>query len=253
MGENFSDLKNKTIVVTGASSGIGKEISINCSLKGANLVLIARDENRLKETIKLMKGENHSFYSFDLKDTGGMRSIVSKIIESHGKIDGLVHAAGIESTTPLKVLTTEILEDMFKINVFSAVELTRLFVSKKHFNNGGSVIFLSSVMGTLGERGKIAYCGSKAAIRNMVKPLALELSNRKIRVNSVSPGVVLTEMTGKMFASISKDSVQEIIKKHPLGIGEPRDIAQLCAFLLSNESKWITGSDLVIDGGYSIS
>lgn len=253
MEENNFCLRGKTILVTGASSGIGRAISVCSSKRGATLVLVGRDSKRLMETIDLLDGEQHSYYSFNLNDIDGMKSFVSLVINKHGKLDGMVHAAGIESTIPFKVLSTSVVEEMFKINVFSGIELTRLCTSKKNFNNGGSIIFLSSVMGSLGEKGKVAYCGSKAAIKNMVKPLALELSGKKIRVNSISPGVVMTEMTNKMFTTISEKNITEIKDKHPLGLGEPEDIAELSVFLLSKGSKWITGTDIIIDGGFSIS
>jgi NAD(P)-dependent dehydrogenase (short-subunit alcohol dehydrogenase family) len=252
MKDNYS-LKDKTILITGASSGLGKAIAIYASKRGAKIILVARNLERLLGTFKLLEGENHTYYSFDLNDIDGMKSFVSSIVGENGKLDGLVHAAGIESTIPFKMLSYKSVEEMFKINVFSGIELTRLSTSKKNFNNGGSIIFLSSVMGSLGEKGKVAYCGSKSAIKNMVKPLALELSNRQIRVNSISPGVVLTEMTEKMFATMSEDNIMEIKDKHPLGFGEPKDIAELSIFLLSKESRWVTGSDLIIDGGFSIS
>ena len=108
-------------------------------------------------------------------------------------------------------------------------------------------------MGSLGEKGKVAYCGSKAAVKNMVKPLALELASNQIRVNSISPGLILTEMTQKLFDSISLQNVQNIKDKHPLGIGEVNDVSNLCIYLLSDSSKWMTGSNITIDGGYSIS
>jgi NAD(P)-dependent dehydrogenase (short-subunit alcohol dehydrogenase family) len=254
MEDNIFCLKDKTILVTGASSGIGRAISIYSSKRGATVILVGRDSKRLMETLGLLDGENNGYYSYDLNNIVGMKDFVSLIVKKHGKLDGLVHAAGIESTIPFKVLNANSVMDMFNINVFSGIELTRLFTSKKNFNiAGGSIVFLSSVMGSLGEKGKVAYCGSKAAIKHMVKPLALELSNKKIRVNSISPGVVFTEMTEKLFATISEESIQEIKKKHPLGLGESKDIAELAVFLLSKTSKWITGTDIIIDGGFSIS
>lgn len=246
-------LENKTIVVTGASSGLGRSISTLISKMGGKVVMIARNEERLKETFNMMEGDGHNYYTFDLLNFSEIKALVSLIVKENGKIDGLVNAAGIESTIPLKILSYKNLEETFKINVYSGVELTRHFSSKKNFNPGGSVVFLSSVMGSLGEKGKVAYCASKASVKNMVKPMALELANNKIRVNSISPGVVMTEMTQKLFASITEKNIQDIIDKHPLGIGEANDIAHLCIYLLSNSSKWITGTDITIDGGYSIS
>jgi len=251
---NPFSLKLKTIVVTGASSGLGRNISIAISKMGAKVIMIARNEDRLKETLKLLEGSKHCYYSFDLLNISEIKSLLVTIVKENGKLDGLVHSAGIESTMPLKILSNEHLEQTFKINVFSAIEFTKQFSIKKNVNQqGASVIFLSSVMGSLGEKGKVAYCGSKAAVKNMVKPLALELASNQIRVNSISPGLILTEMTQKLFDSISLQNVQNIKDKHPLGIGEVNDVSNLCIYLLSDSSKWMTGSNITIDGGYSIS
>ncbi|KZS41450.1 hypothetical protein AWE51_22365 [Aquimarina aggregata] len=251
--DTMFSLKEKTIVVTGASSGIGKCTSIAISKAGGRVVLIGRNEDRLIETFNKLEGIGHSYYTFDLLNFSEIKSLVSRIVTENGKIDGLVNSAGVESTVPLKVLSYKNLEETFKINVFSGIELTKHFSNKKNFSSKGSIIFLSSVMGSLGEKGKIAYCGSKAAVKNMIKPLALELADKNIRVNSISPGLVMTEMTDKLFASISEQSSQDIINKHPLGIGTPNDVASLCIYLLSNSSRWVTGTDIIIDGGYSIS
>lgn len=246
-------LENKTIVVTGASSGLGRSISISISKMKGKVVMIARDEERLEETSNMLDGDGHSYRKFNLLDFSEIKQLMSSVIKEHGKIDGLVHAAGIESTTPLKALSYKSLDEIFKINVYAGIELTKHFTKKDNFNSSGSIVFLSSVMGSLGEKGKIAYCGTKAAIKNMVKPLALELAVKEIRVNSISPGLVMTPMTEKLFLSITEKNIEEIKGKHPLGLGEPKDVAALCVFLLSNSSKWITGTDITIDGGYSIS
>ncbi len=252
MNKIFS-LENKTILITGASSGIGRSVSILCSNMGANVILIGRNESRLKDTSSYINDTRCIYYTFDLNNTEDIKELVSKVILENGIIDGLVNAAGIESTVPLKALSVNHLEEMFKINVFAGVELTKHLSKKKNFRSNASIIFLSSVMGSLGQKGKVAYCGSKAAIKNIVKPLSLELAPRKLRVNSISPGVVNTEMTQKLFDTLSEEGVNEIRKLHPLGFGEGEDIANLCVFLLSDASRWITGTDITIDGGYSIS
>ncbi len=250
---NPFSLDNKTILITGASSGIGRSISILCSKMGAKVILIGRNESRLKETASYINEDNYIYYTFDLNNIENIKKLVSRIISENGMIDGLVNAAGIESTVPLKVLSVSHLEEIFKINVFAAVELTKHLTKKKNFESNGSIVFLSSVMGSLGQKGKVAYCGSKAAIKNMVKPLSLELAQKKLRVNSISPGIVNTEMTQKLFDTLPIEGVNEIKKLHPLGFGEAEDIANLCVFLLSDGSRWITGTDITIDGGYSVS
>ena len=145
----------------------------------------------------------------------------------------------------------DIVERIFRINVFSGIELLKFFSKKKYANDGASIILLSSVMGELGQPGKVGYCGTKSAVLGVMKAAALELAKRKIRVNSVSPGVVMTPMTEKLFTQLEEENIKNIEKMHPLGFGEPDDIASIIEFLLSDKSKWITGQNFKIDGGYS--
>jgi NAD(P)-dependent dehydrogenase (short-subunit alcohol dehydrogenase family) len=158
----------------------------------------------------------------------------------------------MEETVPISLYVPEKIENIFKINVFSGIELLRYFSKKKYSNESASVVFISSVMGELGQPGKIGYCSTKAAILGVVKSAALELAKRKIRVNSIAPGVVNTPMTKKLFELIDDDNINRIKNMHPLGIGEVTDVVPTLAFLLSDNSKWITGQNIKIDGGYSI-
>jgi NAD(P)-dependent dehydrogenase (short-subunit alcohol dehydrogenase family) len=143
-------------------------------------------------------------------------------------------------------------EQLFKINVIAGFEFARVLSKKKYVNpDGAAFVFISSVMGKFGKEGKVGYCASKGALISSVKALALELSSKKIRCNAVLPGIVETEMVRKMFEDIPEAAVSEIIRQHPLGIGYPEDVAHLIVFLLSEKARWITGSEFVIDGGYS--
>jgi NAD(P)-dependent dehydrogenase (short-subunit alcohol dehydrogenase family) len=163
-----------------------------------------------------------------------------------------VHSAGIESTIPLRNMKPEYYDALMKVNVVSALEFARIISKKKYINPGGaSFVFISSIMGRVGKEGKVGYCASKAALTSSIKAMALELSNKKIRCNTILPGMVQTEMLKKMFESLPESSVAEIIRQHPMGIGSPEDIAHLAIFLLSDQAGWITGSEIVIDGGYS--
>ncbi len=245
------DLKDKNIVITGASSGIGRSCAVSASRMGASLVLIGRNVERLEDTSDMLSGANHIYYSQDITEFEKLDELISGCVAKIGRLSGFIHCAGIEMTVPLRIMRKEIYEKLFSLNVISAFELARIISQKKYVSrDGASFVFVSSIMGWLGQKGRIGYCSSKAAIIGGAKAMALELASKRIRVNCVLPGVVQTEMTAKMFASLPETSISEIIKKHPLGLGQPLDVANACLFLLSDLSQWITGTNLVVDGGY---
>lgn len=245
-------LDGKTILITGASSGIGRQCAIDASKIGASIILVARNKDRLQETYNALAKGNHLMISQSITEYDKLEDMVSSAVSSAGKISGFIHSAGVEETIPLRDMTIKKYEEMFSVNVFSGLELAKVISKKKNLNSdGSSFIFLSSVMGVLGQSGKIAYCGSKSALISASKAMALELSSKKIRVNCVLPGVVMTEMTEKLFVKMSQEIKESVIKMHPLGLGEPSDVSNLCLFLLSDLSKWITGSCITIDGGYT--
>ena len=251
MNDMFS-LSDKTILITGASSGIGRECSIFASKLGANLVLIGRNEERLKNTLDSLEEGKHIYFSCDVTDYESLEGTIKQAVKEVGKICGFVHSAGIELTLPLRNMNHKKYEKLFAVNVISAFEIARLISKKKYLSpQGASFIFISSIKGLVGEIGNIGYCSSKSALLAGCKAMALELASKKIRVNSILPGVVETEMVKNLFDNISEEEQKVIIAKHPLGLGEPRDVANACAFLLSDASRWITGTNFVIDGGYS--
>lgn len=245
-------LQNKNIVITGASSGLGRECAIVCSKIGAKIVLIGRDSIRLNETFNLLENEGHIMHQMDVTHYDSIETLIASAVGEIGKIDGFIHCAGIEMTAPLQSMNSAKFNQLFSVNTIAAFEFSKILSKKKYFNNlGASFIFISSVTGLLGVNGKIGYCSSKAALIAGAKAMALEFANKKIRVNTILPGMVDTEMFQKIKEELSEGSLLEITKKHPLGIGQPSDVANLSAFLLSDLSKWITGSDYIIDGGYS--
>ncbi len=245
-------LQNKNILITGASSGIGRECAIVCSKIGAKLILVGRDSIRLQKTINDLESTGHLMYQMDVTDYEKIESLISDSVSKIGKIDGFVHCAGIEMTLPLQSMNYEKFNQLYAVNAISAFEFSKILAKKKYCNaSGASFVFISSVTGLLGVIGKIGYCSSKAALIAGAKAMALELVNKKIRVNTILPGMVDTEMFQKIKKELSEESLLDIQKRHPLGIGKPNDVANLCAFLLSDLSIWITGSDYIIDGGYS--
>ena len=246
------NLNSKTILITGASSGIGRQTAIDCSYRGACLVLLGRRKEELENTIKLLKKGEHSYYVCDITQYDTLEPIISKVVDVSGKISGFVHSAGIELTLPLSNSKAELYDKIFSVNVISAFEITKIISKKKYFAaEGASIVFISSIMGLVGQPGKTAYCSSKGALMSGCKALALELASKKIRVNCILPAIVQTEMTNKLMNSLSEESVNSIIEMHPLGLGNTKDIALACIYLLSGASRWVTGSNLIIDGGYS--
>lgn len=252
MSNPFS-LAGKHIVVTGASSGIGRACAIHCSRAGAMVLLIGRNQQRLDETITMMENPGkHMISAVNLTDFGLVEAVLKSAVEKNGRFHGLVNAAGISTTLPLKLITAEKLDDYFRTNVHAAVNISRIFSKQAYlYNDGGSIILFSSVMGIVGEVGKTIYSLTKGALISGAKSMALELAPRKIRVNSVSPGVVITPMSQKAVYSQDEESLNKITAMHPLGLGQPEDVANACIFLLSDASRWITGTNLVIDGGYT--
>ena len=239
------------ILLTGATSGIGLE-TLKQLIDSKNKVFaVARDFSKISDLLALHPGSIIPV-AFDFKQTDNIEKIFNKINLIDDKLDALIHCAGIEETIPLTVYSPSKIKNIFEINVFAGIELLRNFSKKKYSNDGASVVFVSSVMGVLGQPGKIGYCSTKAAILGMVKASALELSKRKIRVNAVLPGVVKTPMTQKLFSQISPSNIEDIIAMHPLGIGEVSDVVPTIEFLISSNSRWITGQNFIIDGGYSI-
>lgn len=250
--ENIFTLTNKNILITGASSGIGRQCAINCSKMGARLVLLALEKEKLETTISLLDGSDHIFYSQDITDYEKLEPIVKDSVDKLGQIHGFIHSAGIEMNRPLKVLKADNYEKVLAVNTISGLEIIRILSKFKYLPpDGASYILISSVMGILGDIGNIAYCSSKGALLSAGKAIALELAAKKVRVNCVLPGVVETEMSQLLFQNISEGSKNSIVKMHPLGLGKPEDVANTCVFLLSNASRWITGTNFIVDGGYS--
>ena len=250
--KNPFSLYGRKILITGASSGLGRQCAIQCSNSGAQLIITGRNRLRLEETVSLMSHGSHELFEADLEDYSSYETIVNFAISTFGKIDGFVHSAGIELSLPVTSMQPKYYEQLFKVNVISGFEIAKFLISKKLVPpTGGSLVFMASSMGELGQAGKIGYCSSKGALVNGVRALALELASKKIRVNSVSPSVCKTKMTETLFANISEEAKGMILKMHPLGLGDSESVAHAVVYLLSDAAKWVTGSNLKIDGGYS--
>jgi len=247
-------LENKNILITGASSGIGRECAIRCYKEGAKVHLLGRNENSLKEIYSRLNDENNSYHILDLRDFDRYQSIIEDIVDKYGKIDGFIHSAGYQITLPISAMDYKQYIDILEVNTISAFEFIKIITQKKYGNlKGMSIVLIASIMSIVADVALTAYCASKAALVGGAKALALELASKGIRVNCISPGTLSdTAMTENLKKQLSEEEFHKIENKYPLGLGITKDVSALCMFLLSDESEWITGQNLIVDGGLSI-
>ena len=240
---NPYSLEGKTVLVTGASSGIGRATAIECSKLGAKVVITARHEERLKETLSALEGDGHQLILCEMTSDDDLTNLV----ETVPVLDGLVCNAGINKLVPIRQLKAEDLNHIFEVNTFSSIILLQKLMKKK-LAEDASVVYTSSISGIgAAAVGESMYIASKGALSAFVKAAALECSKKGIRVNAVCPGMVKTEMSD---AYDLNEGDNEDLKNYPLGrYANPVDIAWAIIYLLSNASSWVTGTNLVIDGG----
>lgn len=246
---NPFSLSSKVILVTGASSGIGRATAIECSRMGAHVIITGRNRERLEETYSLldtMSLQSHSLIVADLTKEEDLQLIAETI----GSIDGLVNNAGVNRIKPASFVKNEDLEYIFQNNAFSGVNLTRALLKKKIISKGGSIVFTSSISAFYNAPGRLLYSGSKAALTSFMRSFAVELADKHIRVNAVHPGMVETNMTAE---HISEDELNRNLGDYPLKrYGKPEEIAWAIIYLLSDAAAWVTGSSLTIDGGFML-
>ncbi len=249
---NPFSLAGKHIVVSGASSGIGQQCAISCAAMGAKVSLLGRNIERLKETLSAMEGEGHKVFVVELTVEEDVKTTVEDIVATSGQIDGLLNVAGISSTLLLRSVTEKKMDELFKSNVYSAYTLTREVCKKRNFSpEGGSIVFFSSIMGSYGDIGKSLYAMTKGALQAASKSLACELASKRIRVNTVSPGLIITPINENLPHIADPQKRKKLEELHLLGLGNTEDVANACVYLLSNASRWVTGINLFVDGGYT--
>lgn len=242
MNNPFS-LSGKTILVTGASAGIGRGIAIACAGMGAQVVLTARNAERLQETLSMLEGEGHSYIVADLTIETQRAALVNQL----PMLDGVVQCAGVGSRVPCKMLSQEDLDHVMKPNTEAPMLLQALLLSEKKIQKQASVVFIASAAATMPTAGNAVYSASKAAMVAYAKCLALELAPRQIRVNCISPTMVWTDLA---LVGATTEQLTEAEKHYPLKrYGKPEDIAHLAVYMLSDASQWMTGSDVQITGG----
>lgn len=247
-----SCLLGKSFLITGASSGLGFASAKMISECGGRVVASGRDEGRLSKLIEQLKEpQKHAISCFDLNDADSTAAWMEELANEHGPFDGIFHSAGIEMIRPIRMVKQAQIESVLSSSLYPAFGIARAAFRKSVLLDGGSLIYMSSVAALRGQRGLAAYSSAKAAVDGMVRALVEEFSERRIRVNSVAAGAVNTPMHQRIVDKSGSDAEMEYVNSHPLGIGNTSDIAQAVIFLLSDASKWVTGTCLVVDGGYS--
>lgn len=253
---NPMNLAGKVVIVTGASSGIGREVALTIGRLGAKVALVARNVDRLRDALSSMEGESHAIFSCDLGDLSsrGITDLVKDIRSKMGSIWGLVHAAGAHHTSLMRDETLEGVDNLMRINVYACLSLCKEIVKRTNISpEGGSVVGISSVAALCGSSGLVAYSCTKGALVSAFRSLAIEYAPRKVRFNCLCPGWVRTPLldTIRKYYPTEEAFRKSIVDPHPLGLGEPIDVATMAAFLLSDCAKWITGTAIPVDGGYS--
>lgn len=246
-------LSGKTILVTGASSGIGRECAIAFSKRGANVILLGRNEEGLLSTAsECDKNVVCAYYTYDLSNLAGIKQLVSELVEKHGPIDGFLHAAGIQKTLPYTHTSIEDFRNIYDVNVLSAIELIKNLSKKSNKGPNPRYVLISSITAVVGRPGVVAYSASKGAMVSAVRTLSIELASKGITINCISPGTVMTPLMESMMESLTEEQRQKRKEGFLIGLGQPNDIANASIFLLSDASRWITGQNIIVDGGYTV-
>lgn len=241
------DLSGKTILITGASSGIGRETAIVCSQFGAKLVLTGRNAERLNETLSQLYGNDHVCISADLLQVDAIETLATSLPQ----LDGIFISAGVVNTFPIKFITEEKYNETIDVNFKSVVLLMARITRLKKLNQGSSVVFMSSIASFAPHKGSAMYSASKAAIEAYAKVFAMENAPMKIRANCICAAMVKTPMYDNSEKAAIPGALEEHVAHYPLGVGLPQDIAYTVVYFLSSASRWVTGSKLIMDGGYT--
>lgn len=245
----------QTVLVTGASAGIGRACCVLLASLGARVILSGRNTDELEQTLALMQAceheqQSHIVAPFDMSDVDGIADWITSLKQEHGDIKGLVHCAGVQITKSVRAFDQAFFDHTMRTNLASAMALAKGFRKKRDKSVQGSIVLVASIAGLIGQAGNIVYGASKAGMISATRGLAMELLRDNIRVNCVAPALVETEMAEKTRQSMTPAQFQHIIDQHPMGIGTPEDVANAIAFLLSDSARWINAVCLPVEGGY---
>lgn len=246
-------LSGKTFLITGASSGIGRSTAKLLSDCGARIIASGRNQERLDELLAaLPRNAGHSVVTHSFENADEVADWITGLSQEHGPLDGVFHAAGIELIRPARMTKQSHLDSLFASSLYAAFGIARAAGQKNVLKDSASLVFMSSVAGQTGQIGMTAYSAAKAGLDGLVRSLACELAPRKIRVNSIAAGAVDTAMHQRLLESSGEETKAVYESSHLLGFGQPDDIANVAAFLLGDAGKWITGTVMVVDGGYMV-
>lgn len=242
--------ENKNFVVMGASSGMGRHITLDLARAGAHVLAVARNEERLQEVQKSFP-DLIEVQTLDVLEAGpeDWDRVLGEFVEKHGKINGGVYTAGITGMSALRMYNEDLAHRILDTSFFGMTRFIQGMAKKKHAEKGSSYVVFASTAAHYGNRGQFAYSGAKGAVCSAVRSLAKELYRDKHRINSISPGWVETEMVVNSRNEIGDDRIKNIYASYPLGVGKPDDVSPMVLFLLSDAARWITGTDIVVDGG----
>ena len=250
---NLVDLNNKHILVVGASSGIGKQTAVTLSRVGAKLSLVARSEDKLKETLQVLEGEGHDYFVADVSDVSAIELLVKQVIAKDGPLDGVVYSAGVGTALPLMQSKPDKVQSTFNVNFFGFFEVIRQVSRKGRFYPGMRIVGVSSCASLRGDKSKAIYSSSKAAMDSAVRCMAKELADKGICINTVAPSMTATELYNRYIEKYGEDSEtnNELLGRQYLGVAQPQDIANAIVFLISPAARFITGITMPVDGGLS--
>jgi NAD(P)-dependent dehydrogenase (short-subunit alcohol dehydrogenase family) len=250
----FSDhaLKDRRVLVTGASSGIGRAAAALIARCGGTLVVSGRDSARLEQTLSSLSGAGHQAVALPLEEMDQVGDWLKDLATRMGPFDGIFHAAGVELVRPARLVKQQHVAEVFGSSVFATFGIAKSASQKGVLSDGASLVFMSSVAGSRGQTGMMVYSAAKAAIEGAVRSLSCEMASRRIRANTLAAGAVVTEMHSRLTRGLIPEAVADYEGKHLLGFGDPQDVANATVFLLSDASRWITGTTVFVDGGYTV-